>query len=67
MRVHAGELVVSIEDDGTGFETQVPAEGRLGLLTMNERITMLGGSLTLKSSPGAGTTVHVEVPLQPRP
>jgi signal transduction histidine kinase len=34
---------------------------------MHERIAMLGGSLTIKSSPGGGTTVHVKVPLQLTP
>jgi PAS domain S-box-containing protein len=58
-----GRLLVTIEDDGSGFDAETPAEGRLGLLSMRERIEMLSGSLTIESSPGAGTTVFVEVPL----
>ncbi len=54
-------LRVTIEDDGSGFNPETPDEGRLGLLSMHERIEMLGGSLTIESSPGAGTTVFVEV------
>ncbi len=54
-------LRVTIEDDGSGFNPETPDEGRLGLLSMRERIEMLGGSLTIESSPGAGTTVFVEV------
>lgn len=67
MQIHLGQLVVSIADDGNGFDPTVPATGRLGLLTMNERITMLGGSSTITSAPGAGTTVRVEAPLQLAP
>ena len=54
-------LRVTIEDDGSGFNPETPDEGQLGLLSMRERIEMLGGSLTIESSPGAGTTVFVEV------
>ena len=52
-----------VEDDGVGF---VPAltvtEEQLGLFGMRERIEMLGGSLTVESSPGKGTTVKAEAP-----
>jgi signal transduction histidine kinase len=50
-----------VEDDGVGF---VPASAmtdeQLGLFGMRERIEMLGGSLTIESSPGKGTTVKAE-------
>ena len=59
----AARLLVTIEDDGSGFDAETPAQGRLGLLSMHERIEMLGGSLTIESSPGAGATVFVEVPV----
>lgn len=58
----AGRLVAVIEDDGVGFDPQRIPPGRLGLLGMQERAEMLGGSLALESAPGAGTTVVVEVP-----
>ena len=52
-----------VEDDGIGF---VPAstltEEQLGLFGMRERIEMLGGTLTIESSPGKGSTVKVEAP-----
>ncbi len=52
-----------VEDDGVGF---VPAltvtEEQLGLFGMRERIEMLGGTLTIESSPGKGTTVKAEAP-----
>jgi|GEM_PF-781570 len=56
-------LVAVIEDDGAGFDVEEAlARGRLGLLGMRERVEMLGGSLTIESAPGAGTTVVVEAP-----
>jgi signal transduction histidine kinase len=58
-----GNLVAVIEDDGIGFIPSPPGmEDHLGLFGMRERVEMLGGKLTLESSPGKGTTVKVEVP-----
>lgn len=52
-----------IEDNGVGF---IPAsamvEDQLGLFGMRERVEMLGGTFTIESSPGKGTTVKAEVP-----
>jgi PAS domain S-box-containing protein len=57
------QIVVVIEDDGVGFDSETAAEqGRLGLVGMRERAYMLGGTLTIESSPGQGTTIVVEVP-----
>lgn len=51
-----------IEDDGVGFDDT--RKGRtLGLRGMAERASLVGGRLELTSSPGAGTTVALEVPL----
>ncbi len=58
-----GHLLAVVEDDGTGFDLrQAAASGRLGLIGMRERAEMLGGTLTVETAPGAGTTVVVEVP-----
>ena len=52
-----------IEDDGVGFApAQVASGEHFGLLGMRERADALGGTLTLESSPGKGTTIVVEVP-----
>jgi signal transduction histidine kinase len=52
-----------VEDDGVGFEPdQVQGEERFGLIGLKERAEALGGTLTVESAPGAGTTVVVEVP-----
>jgi len=56
-------VLVMVEDDGVGFEPhQVQRGEHLGLLGLRERAEALGGTLTLESAPGAGTTVVVEVP-----
>lgn len=58
-----GKLIALIEDDGVGFTPDKVAEqSHLGLFGMRERVEMLGGSLTIESSVGKGTTILAEVP-----
>jgi signal transduction histidine kinase len=63
-----GAIVLTVEDDGRGFDIhgddKARAERHFGVELMRERATMTGGSLDLRSSPGAGTTVRLRVPLQ---
>lgn len=58
-------LVAIVEDDGQGFDVDalLAREQSLGLHGMRERAFLVGGKLTIESSPGAGTTVFVQVPL----
>ena len=60
-----GEPMLTIADDGVGFDPQDPAlrSRRLGLTSMEERARELGGRLTVRSAPGAGTTVTLTLPL----
>jgi signal transduction histidine kinase len=66
VRLHArgGGLVLEVEDDGVGFEPQSAElrSRRLGLTSMEERAQRLGGTLEIRSTSGAGTTVRLEVP-----
>lgn len=67
-----GQTVVGIvEDDGQGFEVQALAGrlegGGLGLVGIQERVTLTGGTLVVESTPGRGTTVVVEFPLERQP
>jgi signal transduction histidine kinase len=59
-----GRLFMKVTDDGCGFDPAGPeVRGqRLGLTSMEERATELGGTLTVSSEIGAGTTVRLEVP-----
>ncbi len=61
-------LRVTILDNGRGFDVaQALAEpgGHLGLVGMRERAQSLGGHLELRVAPGQGTSVHLELPLEP--
>jgi signal transduction histidine kinase len=64
-RLLAGRVI----DDGAGFEPKAVL-GRtstsLGLIGMRERIAALGGTLAVTSTPGQGTTVQFEVPIEER-
>lgn len=63
-----GELVISIRDDGGGFdynESRLSREGKLGMLkSMKGRIEELGGSMRVHSAPGRGTEVEFRVPVR---
>jgi PAS domain S-box-containing protein len=62
-----GAVGLTITDDGRGFRTkrvgQAKKGERLGLLGMRERLEIVGGSFTVTSAPGKGTTVLAQVPL----
>jgi signal transduction histidine kinase len=64
MEARDGRLVVTVADDGVGFDPDAPGvrSRRLGLTSMEERARALGGSLAVVSRPGEGTTVTLEVP-----
>lgn len=58
-----GEVMAMIEDDGIGFDPQrLGASGRLGLLGMLERSTLVGGTFQVEASPGTGTLLRVVIP-----
>lgn len=60
-----GKLHVVVEDFGVGFfPDRVEASARLGVLGMRERAKLLGGALEVSSSPGSGTRIEVELPLE---
>ena len=58
-----------VRDDGVGFDTGTTRRrtSGLGLHGMRERVTLLGGSLDIESTPGWGTTVRARVPAPPPP
>jgi two-component system NarL family sensor kinase len=57
-------VLLTIADDGQGFDPAEVAGDHYGLIGLNERAKLLGGSLTLRSSPGHGTQVDVVIPLE---
>ena len=57
-----GQLHISVKDDGSGFDTaNYPgtAEGHFGLDGIHERISRLGGTFKITSSPGEGTSASM--------
>jgi signal transduction histidine kinase len=61
VRAGEGSLVLEVTDDGRGFDAQAPTR-QFGLASMRERARTVGGRLNVRSTPGVGTTVRLEVP-----
>jgi signal transduction histidine kinase len=59
----ANAVVLTVRDDGEGFDASGAPRGRWGMTTMRERAEAAGGSFELQSKPGAGTVVRARVPL----
>jgi signal transduction histidine kinase len=58
------DLVACVDDDGTGFDTaRAHGPDAYGLTLMDRRCRSAGGTLSVRSLPGAGTTVTVRLPL----
>ncbi|OAI52102.1 hypothetical protein AYO46_06575 [Betaproteobacteria bacterium SCGC AG-212-J23] len=63
-----GELALSVRDDGRGFDVEsvrrrAGTAGSLGVLGMEERVALVGGSFELRSLPGKGTVMLATFPL----
>lgn len=64
IRHEAGELVLTVQDNGTGFaEPSMYREGSHGLMGMRERAYMLGGQFEIGTSSGGGGHITVRLPL----
>lgn len=67
---HEDKMLIAIEDDGVGFNLEnVNEEDKqktsLGLISMEERISLIGGKMEIDSSPGKGTAFYIYIPLPP--
>jgi signal transduction histidine kinase len=60
LSVVRGEIQLTISDSGSGFD--VARQPGLGIISMRERASLIGASLTLISAPGKGTTIEVRLP-----
>jgi PAS domain S-box-containing protein len=59
------QIRLLVADDGKGFDPLLPRFGGLGLLTMRERVVMIGGDLRIESAPNKGATIEAIVPIGP--
>ena len=58
------EIHLAVSDSGAGFDSEAAKEGRgLGLISMEERLKLVNGTLSVESQPKRGTTIHARVPL----
>lgn len=72
VEIEPDHVALDVDDDGCGFDMQnTLAKGRngkgcssFGLLGMRERVNLLGGTLSVESQPGQGTSVRVRIPMQ---
>jgi signal transduction histidine kinase len=62
VKAAGGVVRVSVRDDGAGGADSARGSGLVGL---KDRVEALGGAIVVESPPGAGTSVHVELPLDP--
>ena len=71
LRYVPDSLDLTMKDDGIGFDAEAARRHALsgkslGLLGMQERVRLAGGTISLESSPGKGSKIHVSVPGQGR-
>ena len=69
MERRADHVLAIVEDNGRGFDVEAvigaPDAGRrLGLLGMQERVALVGGTLEVESGPGGGTSLFIHIPLR---
>ena len=58
-------VTIRVHDDGPGFEPDAHHEG-FGLIGVRERVALTGGTLSIDSAPGAGTTLEATLPARRR-
>jgi two-component system NarL family sensor kinase len=56
-------ITLVVEDDGCGFNPEAIPQGHYGLVGLNERVRLLGGTLTIESTPSEGTRIEATIPI----
>jgi PAS domain S-box-containing protein len=72
LRGDADGVIVTVRDEGRGFEHEVAAKrmwhaGGFGLPSVRERLALFGGRMEIESAPGAGTCVALWLPVRVQP
>jgi signal transduction histidine kinase len=66
LNVLPGELALAIDDAGQGFDAEgIKGKRGLGLVSMEERLRIVGGALSIRSQQGRGTHIEARVPIAP--
>jgi signal transduction histidine kinase len=63
VRGSGGRLRMSIRDDGVGLATVTQRRTGMGLVGIEERVREIGGVVAIRSVPGAGTTLDIDIPV----
>jgi signal transduction histidine kinase len=62
---HSDEVHLTVSDAGKGFDIDIATQGSgLGLTSMQERVRLVNGTITIQSKPMEGTAIHVHVPFR---
>ena len=62
------DVRLTVADDGCGFDlTEARSRGGLGLISLDERVRLVGGQVTIRTGPQEGTEVRIQVPLPENP
>jgi signal transduction histidine kinase len=68
LQVDASNAILEVRDNGKGFSADDPASlNTFGIIGIRERVSHLRGAVTFTSAAGQGTTVRVQLPLEPAP
>ena len=63
VRMKEENLLMTIQDDGSGFDAGSIPSGHYGILGIKERVRLVNGNFEIQSENGKGTTLKIEVPL----
>ena len=58
------DVLLVVHDDGAGFDTEADSTQGFGLMGMRQRVRLAGGTFTVESSPGQGTTISARLPVR---
>jgi PAS domain S-box-containing protein len=65
LKCDAEAVQIIVEDNGAGFDpATTPIPGRFGLAGMRERLSLVGGTITIDSAPKAGTAIYIRIPVE---
>jgi signal transduction histidine kinase len=60
----ANEVLLTVKDSGKGFDREAAKTTQgIGLISMEERLKLVNGTLSIESQPGRGTTIEARVPI----